>query len=237
MQVYVVKMIILILVISISTDHYKVETSHWVPCLIRYRPTLSFRKWAGYFFKLLFETEIVYNPSCIRCNLHPGGKESTLPPIVFIHGLGSSQNFYGAVCELLKKTSVCIRFDTPGSGRSPFPGSVQSVETLTEDVISLFNLLGLENVVLVGHSMGGLVACNVAAREDRVKKLILIGPVHPTPETRNIFENRIRTLKEGICMIVEMADRYEGGMDAIAETIPRSATGSRTTPLARSFIR
>lgn len=38
-------------------------------------------------------------------------------------------------------------------------------------------------------------------------------------------------------MIVEMADRYEGGMDAIAETIPRSATGSRTTPLARSFIR
>jgi hypothetical protein len=41
MQEYVAKMVKLILAISILTDHYKVEKSHWVPGLIRYRPTLE----------------------------------------------------------------------------------------------------------------------------------------------------------------------------------------------------
>lgn len=126
-----------------------------------------------------------------------------LPAIVFIHGLGSSQNFYGAVCNILKKPGLHIRFDTPGSGRSPFPGTTQSVESLSEDVVSLFDLLRLEKVMLVGHSMGGLIACNIAATDDRVRQLVLIGPVHPTPNTRTIFENRIRTVNEGICATVD----------------------------------
>jgi len=43
-QEHVVKKPILTLVISKLTDYYKVETSHWVPRLIRYRPTLYCRR-------------------------------------------------------------------------------------------------------------------------------------------------------------------------------------------------
>ena len=166
-------------------------------------------------------------------------QESHRAPIVFIHGLGSSQNYYGAVCESLNKSSLHIRFDTPGSGRSPVPPGPQTLETLSDDVISLLDLLTLETVSLVGHSLGGLIACNVAATHpSRVKKLILIGPVHPTPNTQKIFEDRINTLKEGTYLpIPKKSNDDSGGLDAIAERIPISATGSNTTPLARAFIR
>ena len=46
MQEYVVKMIILILAISILTDHYKVAVSHYVPCSITYRLTLLYKLYA-----------------------------------------------------------------------------------------------------------------------------------------------------------------------------------------------
>jgi pimeloyl-ACP methyl ester carboxylesterase len=130
--------------------------------------------------------------------------ESHLAPMVFIHGLGSSQNYYGAVCESLKKSSLHIRFDIPGSGRSPVPPAPQTLESLSDDVISLLDLLTLETVLLVGHSLGGLIACNVAATHpSRVKKLILIGPVYPTPNTQKIFEDRINTLKQGTYLPIQ----------------------------------
>src|SRR5277367_6299425 len=112
--------------------------------------------------------------------------------------------YYGAVCESLKKSSLHIRFDTPGSGRSPVPPTPQTLETLSNDVISLLDLLTLETVLLVGYSLGGLLACNVAATHpSRVKKLILIGPVHPTPNTQKIFEDRINILKEGTYLPIQ----------------------------------
>lgn len=138
------------------------------------------------------------NGTKLHYRIERASHRSCQTSIVFIHGLGSSHNYYGAVCESLEISSPQVCFDTPGSGRSPFPEIAQTVQSLTDDVISLLDLLNLDEVVLVGHSLGGLIACNVAATyPSRVKKLILIGPVYPTPNTQKIFEDRIKTLKEG----------------------------------------
>jgi pimeloyl-ACP methyl ester carboxylesterase len=59
--------------------------------------------------------------------------------------------------------------------------------------------LKLKRVVLVGHSMGGMIVCNIAAENvSRVEKLILVGPVHPTKDGAKMFRERIKTVEKGL---------------------------------------
>jgi pimeloyl-ACP methyl ester carboxylesterase len=74
---------------------------------------------------------------------------------IFMHGLGSSQNYYHAVTQgLVNNGFRCIIFDTTGAGRSPYTFVEQSIETLAEDVIGILDALAIEKAVFVGHSMG-----------------------------------------------------------------------------------
>jgi pimeloyl-ACP methyl ester carboxylesterase len=77
---------------------------------------------------------------------------------IFMHGLGSSQNYYHAVTQGLVASGFrCIIFDTTGAGRSPYTFVGQSVETLGDDVIGILDVLAVEKAVMVGHSMGGYI--------------------------------------------------------------------------------
>jgi len=52
--------------------------------------------------------------------------------------------------------------------------------------------------MIVGHSMGGIVASYIAAEyPDRVKGVVLIGPVNPDPALASVFEKRIEVVKKG----------------------------------------
>lgn len=75
---------------------------------------------------------------------------------IFMHGLGSSQNYYHAVAQgLLASGFRCIIFDNTGAGRSPYTFVEQSIQTLGDDIIGILDALGVVKAVLVGHSMGG----------------------------------------------------------------------------------
>jgi pimeloyl-ACP methyl ester carboxylesterase len=75
---------------------------------------------------------------------------------IFMHGLGSSQNYYHAVNQgMVTNGFRCILFDTTGAARSPFTFVEQSVETLADDVVGVLDALEVEKAVFVGHSMGG----------------------------------------------------------------------------------
>ena len=77
---------------------------------------------------------------------------------VFMHGLGSSQNYYYAVSQKLVASGFrCIVFDNTGAGRSSYTFVEQSVETMGDDVIGILDALKVEKAVFVGHSMGGYV--------------------------------------------------------------------------------
>ena len=75
---------------------------------------------------------------------------------VFMHGLGSSQNYYHGVAQVLVASGFrCITFDNTGAGRSPYTFVEQSVESMGNDVIGILDALEVEKAVFVGHSMGG----------------------------------------------------------------------------------
>jgi pimeloyl-ACP methyl ester carboxylesterase len=118
---------------------------------------------------------------------------------VFIHGLGSSSCFFKTIIPKLLSLTRCIALDTPGSGLSELGKLEQSIGSIASDVIGLLDHLNIEgSVVIVGHSMGGIVASEIAARWPvRVKGIVLIGPVDPGPPLRVVFQGRIEAVEKG----------------------------------------
>lgn len=127
---------------------------------------------------------------------------STSLTIVFVHGLGSTQNYYGAILPYLTKYR-CITFDNYGAGRSKYDSQTHpdtSIGQIADDVIGLMDYLEVMKAVIVGYSMGGMVPTTIAASEKgsgRIISGICIGPVHPSSQVAEVFKQRVKTVREG----------------------------------------
>ena len=100
------------------------------------------------------------------------------PTLLFLHGLGGAWRDWSANLPAFAATHQVIALDFPGFGDSDKPEVQYSIEWLTEVVERFLQERKIEGVTLVGHSMGGVVALNLAARpSSRVKKLIIIDAV------------------------------------------------------------
>ncbi len=97
-------------------------------------------------------------------------------PVLFVAGLASdSLSWQGIVRDMARRFTV-ITFDHRGVGRTPLSGAEISISGMADDCIGLMNHLGAPSAGLVGHSMGGFVALDLAARYPRaVDKLVLAG--------------------------------------------------------------
>ncbi len=83
-------------------------------------------------------------------------------PIVLLHCYACSLRWWDDVVPLLNRNHRIIRFDLAGFGGSEKPGSGYSISDQARDVAEALNRLGVEGAVVVGHSMGGLVATALA---------------------------------------------------------------------------
>lgn len=123
-------------------------------------------------------------------------------PVVLVHGLGSTQNYYGPILPYLSHHR-CVRFDNYAAGRSKYYSELYpetSIYQIAEDVIGLMDYLNIPQAVVVGYSMGGMVPTTIAASKKgkgRIVGGVCIGPVHPTPEVAAIFTKRVQTVREG----------------------------------------
>ncbi|KAK2768871.1 hypothetical protein FQN54_000731 [Arachnomyces sp. PD_36] len=168
----------------------------------------------------------------------PGAETSnTGITLLMIHGLGSSHSFYIPLFPyLLDAGFSCLAYDTYGSALSTFEDGTQDVNTMAKDALGLMAAFDIspERAVVVGHSMSGMVACQLASQYP-FAGAVLLGPVHPTPGVAGVFAKRIETVQNP-------KSDYGGseqkeGMEAMADTVPGAATGSKSTPLQESFIR
>jgi pimeloyl-ACP methyl ester carboxylesterase len=103
-------------------------------------------------------------------------------PVIFIHGWPvDSQMWEYQVNELPQRGIRCIVYDRRGFGRSDKPLSGYDYDTLASDLKSLIDELNLENVVLVGFSMGGGEVVRYIGRygTEKIEKVVLISSVTP----------------------------------------------------------
>jgi 3-oxoadipate enol-lactonase len=96
-------------------------------------------------------------------------------PFLLISGLGSDLNSWALqIPEFAKKYRV-IAFDNRGSGRTDAPDMPYSIRMMAEDTVGLMDALSIEKAHVLGVSMGGYIAQEVAIRyPGRVESLILV---------------------------------------------------------------
>lgn len=97
------------------------------------------------------------------------------PPVVFVHGLsGVWQNWLETLPDIARDHRA-IALDLPGFGRSPMPAGPISITGYARLLGGLLDALDLPSATLVGNSMGGFVAADLAIQEPaRVDRLALV---------------------------------------------------------------
>ena len=113
------------------------------------------------------------------------------PPLLLIHGLGSSGDDWAFQREEFSRWYTLVLPDLRGSGRSAKPAGPYSIAQFAADLWGLLDALGIESADLLGFSLGGAVAIEMALmRPARVRRLVLCNALanYRTDTWRKWFE-------------------------------------------------
>ncbi|MEV0173064.1 alpha/beta fold hydrolase [Streptomyces sp. NPDC050803] len=103
---------------------------------------------------------------------HDGGV-----PLVFVHGWTANRHRWDHQLAHFAGQRRVVRLDLRGHGESTGAG-VRTIEELARDVLALLDHLKIERCVLIGHSMGGMIAQTITlAHPDRVERLVLVNSI------------------------------------------------------------
>jgi pimeloyl-ACP methyl ester carboxylesterase len=101
-------------------------------------------------------------------------------PLLFIHGLGSSTRDWGYQVPAFAKNYQVITFDLRGHGQSDKPAGPYTVPMFADDTAGLLKALGIESAHIVGLSLGGAVAFQLAVAHPRLVHTLTIVNSGPT---------------------------------------------------------
>jgi pimeloyl-ACP methyl ester carboxylesterase len=97
--------------------------------------------------------------------------------LFFVHGLASYLPAWKKNISELKSRYRCIAIDLPGFGKSSKPNSQMSMESYAEVIMGFCSKLKLNQITLIGHSMGAQISMTAALKyPNLVKQLILFAP-------------------------------------------------------------
>ncbi|MFN2465758.1 MAG: alpha/beta fold hydrolase [Candidatus Dormibacteria bacterium] len=106
------------------------------------------------------------------------------PGALLLHGIGGSKINWQLFAPLLSAQFHTLGLDLPGFGESPLAGRSAGLDAQRDLVIEFIERFMDPPVLLVGHSMGGLISTMVgAARPDLLRGLVLFAPAFPPTES------------------------------------------------------
>ena len=116
-------------------------------------------------------------------NIHYVRTGGSKPPLVLLHGLTASGACWIPLARALEGEYDVVMPDARGHGNSSAPLHGYRYEDHASDVVGLMQSLGLAAPILMGHSMGGMIAAVVASQLGRViRGVILADPTFLSPQ-------------------------------------------------------
>jgi len=131
----------------------------------------------------------------ISYDMHGAGETA----LVFVHGWSCDARYWSAQAPVFSKNFKVITLDLAGHGHSGMSRFVYTMKAFGEDVQAVTEATGSSNVILIGHSMGGVVIAEAARlMPDRVIGLIGVDTLQNIeyPMTREEFEKMIAPMEK-----------------------------------------
>jgi pimeloyl-ACP methyl ester carboxylesterase len=122
-------------------------------------------------------------------------------PLLLLAGLASDNISWGPAIAGLKTGRRLIAPDNRGCGRTAPQTAPVSIAAMADDALAVLDACGVDEADVLGHSMGGLIGLDLAARSpQRVRRLVLAAScAAPAPRTQ--------------ALMLQMASAREAGMD------------------------
>jgi pimeloyl-ACP methyl ester carboxylesterase len=118
-------------------------------------------------------------------NIHYTRTGESKPPLILLHGLTANGACWAALAHAMEADYDVIMLDARGHGQSSVPDYGYRYEDHANDVVGLMEALRLPPSILIGHSMGGLVAAVVASRfPGLLRGLVLADPTFLNPKVQ-----------------------------------------------------
>ena len=178
----------------------------------------------------------------VKTVLHAAGSGD---PLVVFHGAGTVDGFDWAE-PLAERFRVIVPFH-PGFGQSADDLTFTDMHDYVMHYLELFEILGIDKVLLVGISLGGWMAAQFASEHnDRVEKLVLIAPAGMMDPQHPALDIISTPGEQVVGMLVSNFDVLKSklpekpGMDFIADRYREATTVARLLwehPLDPKFVR
>lgn len=146
------------------------------------------------------------------------------PTLVFIHGLAGDRSDFDSQMSYFADSSRVVAVDLPGNGESGRTRTRWTMAAFGEDVVSVADQLGLDDMVLVGHSLGGDVTVEAALRlGGRVRGLVWVSSYRSlgTPKSREQIEEWLAPFRTDFVSATEDLARRNFGPHADSGLVER----------------
>jgi 3-oxoadipate enol-lactonase len=101
-----------------------------------------------------------------------------LPPLVFLHGIGGAARAWRSQLNFFGERYRAIAWDMPGYGGSA-PLSTVSIAALADALQDFLQQIGATRPVLVGHSIGGMIAQQLLAKNPGIASAVVLAQTSP----------------------------------------------------------
>ena len=119
-----------------------------------------------------FPTDEFVDVNGLRMHYRDWGGSGDL--VVLLHGLASNCRFWDLAAPFLTRNFKVVALDQRGHGSSDKPVDGYDFATVADDLLGFLTVIGAERPLIVGHSWGGNVALELAARHPSVPRALCL---------------------------------------------------------------